>query len=84
MIEVSATDTGDYWTFSVQDNGIGIEEEYFDKIFVIFQRLHGRDQYSGTGIGLALVKKIVETMGGKIRVQSEPGRGSVFTFTIPK
>ena len=84
LIEVSASDTGDYWTFSVQDNGIGIEEEYFDKIFVIFQRLHGRDQYSGTGIGLALVKKIVETMGGKIRVQSEPGRGSVFSFTIPK
>lgn len=84
LIEVSASDTGDFWTFSVQDNGIGIEEEYFDKIFVIFQRLHGRDQYSGTGIGLALVKKIIETMGGKIRVQSEPGRGSLFSFTMPK
>lgn len=84
VIEVSASDTGDYWTFSVQDNGIGIEKEYFEKIFIIFQRLHGRDQYSGTGIGLALVKKIVETMGGKINVKSEPGKGSVFTFTIPK
>jgi len=84
MIEVVASDEGDYWTFSVKDNGIGIEKEYFEKIFVIFQRLHGRDQYSGTGIGLALVKKIVETMGGKIRVTSEPGKGSVFSFTIPK
>ena len=84
MIEVAASDEGDYWTFSVKGNGIGIEKEYFEKIFVIFQRLHGRDQYSGTGIGLALVKKIVETMGGKIRVTSEPGKGSVFSFTIPK
>ncbi len=84
VIEVAARDAGDYWAFSVQDNGIGIEEEYFEKIFVIFQRLHGRDQYSGTGIGLALVKKIIESMGGKISVASEPGKGSIFSFTIPK
>lgn len=84
IITITARDTGDHWTFAVQDNGIGIEQEYFEKIFVIFQRLHGRDEYGGTGIGLALVKKIIESMGGKIGVTSEPGKGSVFTFTIPK
>ena len=83
-ILVSAKDTGDEWVFSVSDNGIGIKEQYLNQIFVIFKRLHNRQEYKGTGIGLTICKKIVESMGGKIWAESEPDKGSTFHFTIPK
>jgi light-regulated signal transduction histidine kinase (bacteriophytochrome) len=83
-IHICAERQNGCWRFSVQDNGIGIEPKYKNKVFLIFQRLHTREEYAGTGIGLALCKRIIDRHGGKIWFDSSPERGTTFYFTIPE
>jgi len=84
QIKVDCVKEGRFWKFSVADNGCGIDEKYFDKIFKMFQTLNSRDEIEGTGIGLSAVKKIVETLGGRIWVESQVGHGATFFFTLPQ
>jgi light-regulated signal transduction histidine kinase (bacteriophytochrome) len=83
-IEISAAPDGTGWRFTVADNGIGIDPQYADRVFALFQRLHSRAEYPGTGIGLAVCKKIVEGYGGTLAFESEPGEGTTFYWTMPK
>jgi len=83
-IHVGAETRDQVWVFTVRDNGIGFDQQYSDRIFMMFQRLHNKAEYPGTGIGLAICKKIVDRHGGRIWVDSRPGEGSTFGFTLPR
>ncbi len=83
-IHVGAEEKPGEWVFSVRDNGIGIEPKYFDKAFSMFQRLHPRDAYPGNGVGLSLAKRTIEGHGGRMWIESVPGEGSAFFFSLPK
>ncbi|MES2576250.1 MAG: PAS domain S-box protein [Bacteroidota bacterium] len=84
IVSISCSESVTSWKFEIKDNGIGINSEYYDKIFILFQRLHSKEEYSGTGMGLAITKKIIENLRGQIWVKSEEGKGTSFYFTIPK
>ena len=84
VVRIGAEPSDNGWKFSVEDNGIGIEEQYSERIFQMFQRLHDRASYDGSGIGLPIAKKIVERHGGRIWFESVPGEGTTFYFTLPK
>jgi PAS domain S-box-containing protein len=84
QVHVSAQEQAAGWVFAVSDNGIGMESQYFERIFMMFQRLHSKAEYPGTGIGLAICKKVIDRHGGRIWVESQPGSGSTFYFSLPK
>ena len=84
VIEIKCAEIDGFWQFSVEDNGIGIDPTHHERIFTIFKRLHGKGKYEGTGMGLAIVKKIIDNLGGKVWVDSVKGKGAKFYFTIPK
>ena len=83
-VHISAKDKDSNWLFSIKDNGLGIDPKHADNIFKIFKRLHTVNEYEGTGVGLAISKRIIERHDGQIWVESEPGKGSTFHFTLPK
>jgi light-regulated signal transduction histidine kinase (bacteriophytochrome) len=84
MVDIEVMENKQEWKISIKDNGIGIDPQFHTKIFVIFQRLHNKEQYSGTGIGLPIAKRHVEFLGGRIWLESKLGKGTIFYFTIPK
>jgi light-regulated signal transduction histidine kinase (bacteriophytochrome) len=84
QVSVSVESANNSYKFMVKDNGIGIDPQYFNKIFQVFERLHNQEEYSGSGLGLTICQRIVERHGGKIGVESEPGVGTTFHFTLPR